>query len=164
VASENWTVIAILLLFIGVVLGFYLRPVVGPSHPESVHGPLSPDFETAIGLGVPLEGHWTALHEHNDVKFWTIENTEILAVTRGEQAVLLFSYMGDVSFFDIYEGGRPRVTAEIDGKDDRLFVYATDDASRNWIYIDDHIDGMLEGPVLAETSDTAQLIDTNNQD
>ena len=163
-ASRNWTLIAIPTLFIGVVLGLILRPAVGPSDLGSIRGSLSPDFETAVGLGVPLEAHWTPIHEHNDVKFWTIEDTAILAVTRGEQAILLFSYMGDVSFFDIYEGGRPRVTAEIDGTDDRLFVYATDDASRNWIYIDDHIDGSVERRVLAETPNSVQLIDTNIHD
>lgn len=163
-ANRNWLFIATPTLLIGIVLGFFMRPEGGPSRTESIQSALSSVFETAIGLDVPLEGHWTAIHEHNDVKFWTVENTELLAVTRGEQAILLFSYKGDVSFFDIYEDGRPRVTAEVDGKDDRLFVYATDDASRNWIYIDDRVDGVAEKRLVAETLDSAELIDASVQD
>ena len=116
---------------------------------------LGADFAKPIGLDGPFTGKWKRLHDVNGLTVWADVESEIIAVTRDDRAVLLFSDMEDIRYLDLFNDGEPRVTVEIAPGDERMFLYDDAENGGHQILIDTGIDGTIDKTITKGTAEIA---------
>lgn len=126
---------------------------------EEVRGVLSNDFEKAIALDIPLESIWTKVANVNTNDVWLDATRSVLAITHDGRAIQLFSYVDNIYYFDVFEAGEPRLTAELSSDGDRLFVYEHTAEGATWVHFDREFDGVPDQRMQIGVDNSAQDIE-----
>ena len=136
-----------------------------PAHEDAEVAPirdLPGQFGSTFGMEGPPTARWREIHSNGDYRFWAADDLAALAVSNSNDAVLMFSYIEDIKYYDIFENGDPRVTVELATDEKSLFVYADAGGDNSWVYIDNGIDGRPEKRLIPGSENSIENLEVIN--